>query len=116
MSDEKLINVGLVDDHLLLRNALASLIDRSGRCQVVIQSNNGKDFITNLREETYPDILLLDMNMPEMDGYETALWLKTNHPKIKILEFPEILWMIIYLIQLQCKHLLGEPPCIHHLQ
>jgi two-component system invasion response regulator UvrY len=85
MNIEKSINVGLVDDHQLLRNALASLIDRSGCCQVVIQSNNGKEFINDLRNDNHPDVLLLDMNMPEMDGYDTAVWLKKYHPEIKIL-------------------------------
>ena len=85
MSTNKIIKVGLVDDHQLLRNALATLIDRSDFCQVVIQCNNGKDFINSLRDETYPDVLLLDMNMPEMDGFDTAVWLQNKHPRIKTL-------------------------------
>jgi len=85
MSANKIIKVGLVDDHQLLRNALATLIDRSDICQVVIQCNNGKDFINTLRDENYPDVLLLDMNMPEMDGYDTAVWLQNKHPRIKTL-------------------------------
>jgi DNA-binding NarL/FixJ family response regulator len=85
MSANKIIKVGLVDDHQLLRNALATLIDRSEICQVVIQCNNGKDFINTLRDENYPDVLLLDMNMPEMDGYDTAVWLQNKHPRIKTL-------------------------------
>ncbi len=77
--------VVLVDDHVLLRNGLASLIRSFGEYAVLFEAHNGTDFIRQLRPRCLPDIVLLDINMPEMDGYETALWLKHNHPEIKIL-------------------------------
>ena len=79
------IKVALIDDHILLRNALASLIDKSEVCKVVLQSNNGRQLKDELKSENMPDVILLDMNMPEMDGYETAIWLKTEYPDIKVL-------------------------------
>ena len=79
------IKVALIDDHILLRNALASLIDKSEVCKVVLQSNNGRQLKDELKSENMPDVILLDMNMPEMDGYETAIWLKTEYPYIKVL-------------------------------
>jgi len=77
--------VALVDDHALLRNGLASVINNSDGYQVVFEANNGKHFIELLKSNPKPDILLLDITMPEMDGFETAQWIKTNAPDIKIL-------------------------------
>lgn len=74
----------LIDDHTLLRNGLASLVRKLGH-EVLFEADNGKDFIEQLTPNAIPDILLLDINMPEMDGYETAQWVKANHPSIKIL-------------------------------
>jgi two-component system invasion response regulator UvrY len=77
--------VVLVDDHILLRNGLATLIRSFGDFTVLFEADNGKQFMEQLKSEILPDIVLLDINMPEMDGYETALWLKRNHPTVKIL-------------------------------
>lgn len=77
--------IALVDDHLLLRSALTNLIESFGDCKVVMGAMNGKDLINKLENEPTPDIIILDLNMPEMDGYETAKWLKEKHPDIKII-------------------------------
>ena len=77
-------NIVLVDDHVLLRNGLANLIKSLGY-GVLFEADNGKDFIRKLKPKFLPDVVLLDINMPQMDGYETALWLKQNHPGIKVL-------------------------------
>ena len=74
----------LVDDHILLRNGLAALVKKLGH-NVLFEANNGKEFIVQLDKNNLPDIILLDINMPEMDGYETAQWIKKNYPVIKIL-------------------------------
>lgn len=78
-------NVVLVDDHVLLRNGLANLIESFGGYKVLFQANNGKAFTEQLNPALLPDVILLDINMPEMDGYETCLWLKSNYPGIKVL-------------------------------
>ena len=74
----------LTDDHVLLRNGLAALVKNLGH-HVLFEANNGKDLIEKLTPGNIPDIVLLDINMPEMDGYETAQWLKTNYPAVKVL-------------------------------
>ncbi|MEO6454555.1 MAG: response regulator transcription factor [Ginsengibacter sp.] len=78
-------NVVLIDDHVLLRNGLANLIKNFGNYNVLFEANNGKDFTEKLQPETLPEAVLMDINMPEMDGYETCLWLKNNYPEIKVL-------------------------------
>ena len=77
---KELIKVAMVDDHILLRNALASLINHSGNCSVVIECSNGKELISKIKNSTPPDLVILDLNMPEMDGHQTALYLQKNHP------------------------------------
>jgi DNA-binding NarL/FixJ family response regulator len=70
---------------MLLCNELADLIRGPETYAVLFEANTGKDFIKQLQPRYLPDIELLDINMPEMDGYETALWLKRNYPGIKIM-------------------------------
>lgn len=74
----------LVDDHVLLRNGLSALIKSLGHT-IIFEADNGKDFCKKLDATQLPDIILLDINMPEMDGYETCRWLKKNHPDVKVL-------------------------------
>jgi DNA-binding NarL/FixJ family response regulator len=78
-------NVVLIDDHVLLRNGLAALIRSFDTYGVLFEAANGREFISLLKSKPVPDIVLLDINMPEMDGYETAIWLKNNHPEVKVL-------------------------------
>lgn len=77
--------VVLVDDHVLLRNGLANLIRSFGEYAVLFEAYNGKDFIRQLKPRCLPDIVLLDINMPEMDGFETAQWIKRHYPEIRTL-------------------------------
>lgn len=76
--------VALVDDHVLLRNGLAALVGTLGYT-VLFEADNGKDFLDKLEKNGIPDLVLLDINMPKMDGYETALWLKRNYPDVRVL-------------------------------
>ena len=78
-------NVALVDDHVLLRNGLAGVVKTFGDFEVLFEANNGKHFIEQLGHNSVPEIILLDINMPEMDGFDTAVWLKKNHPDIRVL-------------------------------
>jgi two-component system invasion response regulator UvrY len=77
--------VVLVDDHVLLRNGLASLIRSFGRFDVLFEASDGKDLIRQLKISRLPDIILLDIGMPEMDGYETACYLRQHYPDIRVL-------------------------------
>ena len=79
------IQVAVVDDHTLLRNALAKLIDSFEHFSVYFQAENGEELKEKLKKKYIPDIVLLDVNMPGMNGFETAEWLFKNHPQVKVL-------------------------------
>jgi two-component system, NarL family, invasion response regulator UvrY len=75
----------LADDHILLRDALAKLIDTFEGFAVVATAGDGQEVIEAIENGCPAGIILMDLNMPRMDGYETAKWLKQHHPQIKIL-------------------------------
>jgi two-component system, NarL family, invasion response regulator UvrY len=79
------ISVAIIDDHSLLRNALARLVNTFDECTVVFEAGNGKELRTKLTQHVLPDIVMLDVNMPEMDGFETAQWLHKTYPQVKVL-------------------------------
>jgi DNA-binding NarL/FixJ family response regulator len=79
------VKLAIVDDHKLFRDGLAELISGFSDYKVMIEADNGKDFIEQLAAKGIPDIILLDINMKEMDGFETADWIKEHHPEVKIL-------------------------------
>jgi DNA-binding NarL/FixJ family response regulator len=75
--------IGLIDDHTLIRNAIKGLINSIRGFEVILDAINGKDFLEKLDPENLPDIVLIDVNMPVMNGFETAEYLKINFPQIK---------------------------------
>jgi len=82
----KKYNVVIVDDHLLFAQSLKGLIDSFDDFNVLFHAVNGKDLIDKLETiSNVPDIILMDVNMPVMNGIETTYWLKKNRPKIKVL-------------------------------
>ena len=76
------IKVALADDHILLRNALASMLDSTGECKVIGQASNGKELIDLLDRGMRPEVIILDLNMPVMGGQETAQVLHDRYPDI----------------------------------
>jgi len=77
--------VAIVDDHGLMRGALANLINGFGDYHILFEADNGRDLITKLEQHVLPDIVMLDVNMPGMDGFETTQWLHKHYPQVKVL-------------------------------
>ncbi|WPQ61114.1 response regulator transcription factor [Chitinophaga sancti] len=77
--------IAIVDDQVMIRKALSVLINMFPGYEVMLDASDGKDLQRQLQEENPPHIVLLDIVMPNMDGYETAGWLRDNYPDIKVL-------------------------------
>ncbi len=77
-------SIVLVDDHSLLRIGLAQLLESLGNT-VLFEADNGKEFMEKLDKKKLPEVVLMDINMPEMDGFQATQWLKQHHPEIKVL-------------------------------
>jgi len=80
------IKLALVDDHKLFRKGLITLIEMvSGNYSIVFEADNGIDLQQQLEAKNLPDIILMDVNMPKMDGFESVQWIMDNYPQVKIL-------------------------------
>jgi two-component system, NarL family, invasion response regulator UvrY len=79
------IQVAIADDHTLLRKALARLINTFEGYAILFEAENGKDLRNKIIQYQIPDIVVLDVNMPEIDGFETTKWLQKNYPQVKVL-------------------------------
>ncbi len=77
--------VGLVDDHVLVRSALAGLINTLGGYVVVLEAENGFMLEQILTNVPAPELIILDVNMPLMDGFETCDMLARDYPAVKVL-------------------------------
>ncbi|MGC3945742.1 MAG: response regulator transcription factor [Chryseolinea sp.] len=80
------LRIGVVDDHQLFRKGLISLIKMvCPDCDIAFEASNGSELPTLLQERPLPSIILMDVNMPRMDGFSSVEWLRSNFPDIKIL-------------------------------
>lgn len=76
--------IALVDDHILFRSGLKALFNSYPHYQILIEANNGDEFLQKISNKFYPDAVLLDLNMPKMGGLELATILREKYPHIKI--------------------------------
>ncbi|MBI3237510.1 MAG: response regulator transcription factor [Flavobacteriia bacterium] len=86
MSEEEKITIAIVDDETLIVQLLEDYFRKVDSVQVVMKAYDGKEFIEQLKQtDKYPDIVLLDLRMKEMDGIETTTYLREHFPEIKII-------------------------------
>lgn len=74
----------LVDDHQLFRNGLRFILNEVENIQVIGEASNGNEFL-NILENVKPDIVLMDINMPEMNGIQATEKALAKYPDLKIL-------------------------------
>jgi len=79
------IKIALVDDHRLFRSGMASLINNLTGYTILFEAANGKELTQKITPRNKPDIILLDINMPVMDGVHTAQWVHNVYPEIAII-------------------------------
>lgn len=79
------ITVSIVDDHTLFRDGLSNLLSEFDHISIGFEAKNGYDMQEKLRMHGAPEVMLMDINMPVMDGYAATAWLKENHPGVHVL-------------------------------
>ena len=79
-----MINVMLADDHVLIREGIKQLLEFDGSMKVIAEANDGIECLEKLKD-VKPDILLLDINMPNMNGIDVLKELKEKNDPLKIL-------------------------------
>jgi DNA-binding NarL/FixJ family response regulator len=84
MSENK-IQIAVIDDHTLFRQGVCSLLREYNDLQILFEANNGKDMQEKFPKHPLPNVVLMDINMPVMDGYTAAAWLKQNYPQVHVL-------------------------------
>lgn len=80
--------VAIVEDHLLLSQAIGNIVDSFDNFEVICLCNNGKELIdkySDSNKNKTPDIILMDINMPIMNGIEATEWLTKHHSDAKVL-------------------------------
>jgi DNA-binding NarL/FixJ family response regulator len=76
----------IVDDHVLIAKAIGSIVNEHLNYNVMYEVSNGKKLIEKFEQsKNIPDVVLLDISMPVMNGFETAAWLKQHHPEVLVL-------------------------------
>ena len=91
MSKAKSIKLILVDDHPMIRHGIKTMLLTFDDIRVIGEAGNGSDALA-LCEETEPDVMLMDVVMPGMDGLETTRAILARYPQVKIIvltTFPE---------------------------
>jgi DNA-binding NarL/FixJ family response regulator len=78
--------IAIVDDHILIAKALTGIIENFKQFTVLYECEHGQALQEKFaNKNNIPDIVLLDISMPVMDGFATAQWLKETHPEILII-------------------------------
>jgi DNA-binding NarL/FixJ family response regulator len=106
---DQIIRVAVVEDHTVVRQALVMLLKKEPQIVVAFQAENGKDFFEKMINNQV-DVVLLDLDMPIMDGKETLLKLRKEYPEVKaiMLSMHDDLWMVSELISLGAKSFLKK--------
>jgi DNA-binding NarL/FixJ family response regulator len=80
------IRILVADDHPVVRDGLAAILSTQADLQVVAEAGSGQETLARA-DQTQPDVVLLDLEMPEMDGVEVLRRLRDQHPETKVIIF-----------------------------
>lgn len=80
------MKLAIVEDHHLIRKAIIKIVKTLGEYDFTIEASNGKDFVDKYAKlDDKPEICIIDIRMPEMDGFELAYYIKKNISELKVL-------------------------------
>ncbi|MBX9785567.1 MAG: response regulator transcription factor [Chitinophagaceae bacterium] len=80
---KSLIRIAIAEDHILIRQALSQTINTWENCKVIIQASNGNELLEFLNTEELPDLAIIDLSMPVLNGFDTIMYIKNIKPDIK---------------------------------
>ncbi|OCX52076.1 DNA-binding response regulator [Mucilaginibacter sp. PPCGB 2223] len=83
--ENKIIPIAIVDDHTLFRQGIASLLSENEEITIVFDVANGSQLKEKIAKQALPEVVLMDITMPLVNGFEATLWLKQNYPSVKVL-------------------------------
>lgn len=78
------IRLGIADDHKIFRNGLKATLEDNPDFDLIVEASNGKQLLAQLAA-SIPDVILMDIKMPEMDGIQTTAAVKQRYPNVKVL-------------------------------
>lgn len=79
------IRIAVVDDHTLFRQGISSLLSENEEIKIVFDAANGAVMKEKITKHPLPHVVLMDITMPLVNGYEATSWLKQNYPSVKVL-------------------------------
>jgi DNA-binding NarL/FixJ family response regulator len=82
---DRLRKIAIVDDHTMFRKGLAALVTLFPGYEVLFDAGGGDECIRQLAAGVVPDIVLMDIVMPGMDGYATTAWMRDQLPEVRVL-------------------------------
>ena len=86
-----MIHLALVDDHQLTRKGIKTMIEINPEIKVTLEAGNGKELLEKLTNSHTPDIVIMDINMPVMNGFDTIKVLRLKYPNIKVIIYTLIM-------------------------
>ncbi|HEY8895693.1 MAG TPA: response regulator transcription factor [Niastella sp.] len=84
MTDKEIL-IAIVDDHTMFRQGISSILSETEEIKIVFDAANGNEMKEKIATHPIPHVVLMDITMPKVNGYEATLWLKQNHPSVKVL-------------------------------
>jgi DNA-binding NarL/FixJ family response regulator len=110
------VNIAFVDDHKLVREGIISLLLKENpSLNIVFEASNGKDFIEKINSNAeIPKIVMLDLEMTVMNGYETIRWIHENKPELKIIVLTQVIdeYRVKEILKLGIKGYFDKGGCI----
>lgn len=79
------IKIAIADDEQLFRKGISFLLEKETSFEVILEAENGQQLIDAINPESFPDIILMDLKMPILNGVETTKIIHKNFPDIKII-------------------------------